>query len=449
MRSNQLFSRFRYVCLGLVALFCVVPVFAQGFRVENQTEPSVVDGGSFVSLEGKFTIALPQSAHGFRPLTSDTPLGRASGTAYSWTMKEGSFTVGYVEAPQALDEPDTVAKIFGGIRNSLSSLAEARGGKIIDAREYTFDNHPALESKLEYTGGLIRQRFYVISRRLYQVMLFTKPEQRSLEAVAVKAVDSFKVLSDADVSAALKAKEAASEPAALPQQPVAPRAGSDAKDNGLRGKVKSVFQENEDLSGTWSVQGRKPESKENYNEQGNLTRQESYDYRGNLFQIMVFGYLDGARVASRKTIEREYNPPGIAIGSPGAAKSKFDSRYSNKFGFRYDAENRLIEKSWFLSNGDLTTKDVYKYSGNSVEELVYAEDGSLNQRYLSILDKDGNEIERTSFDQDGSIREKYKLAYEFDAHGNWIKRITSKPVTKDGGSDYAPAYVDYRTISYY
>jgi hypothetical protein len=135
---------------------------------------------------------------------------------------------------------------------------------------------------------------------------------------------------------------------------------------------------------------------------------------------------------------------------PGGTRPKSDPRYSNKFTFQYDDQKRLIEKAWYLNNGELTIRYVYKYSGNQREEFVYTSDGSLNQHYLSILDSKGNEIEETSFEtRDGSVRGKYRYAYEFDAKGNWIKRTTSKWVTKDGKSDYAPASVDYRTINYY
>lgn len=430
------------------------PVFAQGFSVENKSAPSVVGGGTFVSLEGKFTIALPQTQHVFRPLSIDTPVGRATGDAYSWTMKEGSFTAGYVEASQAWDDQETSKRVFASIRDGLVAWAGSKNGKLISERQIEFDHHPSLELKLEFSDGLLFQRFYLVSRRLYQTVLLLKSEQRADEAVAVKVLDSFKVLSDADVRAALKAKAAVAEPGPLPQEPVAPRIRSDADDDGLHGKVKTVFQESQDLSGTWSVQGRKPSSMEYYNERGNLTKRESYDYKGNLSDITVYGYLDGARVSRSKSIEHEYNPPPMMIASPsGEARPKSDSRYSNKFTFQYDDQKRLIEKSWLMNNGQPSIRYVYKYSGNPAnqrEELVYSADGSLNQRYLSILDDKGNEVEQTSFEtRDGSVRGKYSYVYEFDAQGNWIRRTTSKWTTKDGKSSYAPAYVDYRTISYY
>lgn len=424
---------------------------AQGFRVESKTPPSVVGAGTFVSLDGKFTIALPQGTHGFSPIAVNTATGRATGDAYDWKMKEGSFIAGYVEAPQPLDGPELSKQFFENIRAAIDSWARSQNGTLLAHKQFDLDGHAALEVKLELPTRLIWQRYYLVSRRLYQANLTLNPDQRQYEALALKVLDSFKVLSDAEVTAALKARAAEAEPSPLPQEPVVSRVGSDAADNGLRGKVKTVFEESEDLSGTWSRQGRKPDSMEYYNERGNLTKREFYDYKGNLSEITVYGYLDGARVSRRKSIEREYNPPPMMIAPPaGAPKPKSDPRYSNKFAFRYDDQKRLVEKSWFLSNGELSIRYVYKYSGNQREEFAYSSDGSLNQQYLSTLDSKGNEIERTDFEtKSGSIREKYSRTYEFDTQGNWIKRTTSKWVTKEGKSYYAPAYVDYRTVTYY
>jgi len=168
-------------------------------------------------------------------------------------------------------------------------------------RGLDFEKHPALELKIELPDALLVQRIYLVSRRFYQAVLFMKAEQRANEALAVKVLDSFKVLSDADVSSAMKAKAAEAETSPLPQEPFVPRIRSDAEDEGLHGNVKTVFKERQDLSGTWSVQGRKPSSMEYYNQRENLTKMEFYDYKGNLSDITVYGYLDGARVSNRKS----------------------------------------------------------------------------------------------------------------------------------------------------
>ena len=266
----------------------------------------------------------------------------------------------------------------------------------------------------------------------------------------MNVLDSFQLLNEDEVATVRKEQAAKAQPSPLPQEPVVPRMGSDAQDEGLRGRVKTVFTESKDLSGTWTVQTRKPNSMDYYNERGNLTKKESYDYQGNLSDVTAYGYLDEVRVSHRESIRHEYNPPPMLIGPPaGGATPKYDPRYSYKFTFKYDDKKRLTEKTWIGNDGKLWLRYVYNYSGNQREELVYSADGSLNQRYLSVLDDKGNEVEETIFEaRDGSTRSKNSYAYEFDSHGNWTKRTTSKWVTKDGGSSYEPQYVYYRTITY-
>lgn len=103
-----------------------------------------------------------------------------------------------------------------------------------------------------------------------------------------------------------------------------------------------------------------------------------------------------------------------------------------------------------MSNGETTSRDVYKYSDNKRETLGYSREGKLNQHAITTLDDKGNEVEKTELaPKDDSVRDKYSYTYEFDAKGNWIKRVTSKWVTKDGKSSFVTQYVDYRTIIYY
>jgi hypothetical protein len=188
-----------------------------------------------------------------------------------------------------------------------------------------------------------------------------------------------------------------------------------------------------------------------YNEQGNFTKTVSYDYRGNPFDITVYGYLDGDRVSHSKSIQYEYNPPPMMMASvPGQPKTKYDPRYSYKYKYKYDDKGILSEEVLYGSNNEVVTRILYKIKGNQKEALYYSRDGSLNRKYSYTLDDKGNEIEEISYEtKDGSIRYKYSYTYEFDAQGNWIKKATSKLVTKEGKSKYEPYSVTYRTITYY
>ena len=214
MKRNCFLRRFCFRGVVLVALAIgslVSPVFGQGVKTA-----SVVGAGPFVSLEGRFSIALPTVTSGVKPLSVDTAVGKMQGEASSWKMKEGNFTVGYVDASQAIDDTVTTAKIFASIRDGLASLASSRNGKITAEKQIEIDKHPMLEVKLELPQAVFWQRCYVASSRLYQIVLIVRPEQLADEAVALKVLDTFKILTEAEVSEAKKAKAAAAEPSPKP-----------------------------------------------------------------------------------------------------------------------------------------------------------------------------------------------------------------------------------------
>ena len=203
---------FRGVVLILFAIGSLVsPVFGQAVKTE-----SVVGAGPYLSLEGRFSIALPLVPSGFKPLSVDSAVGKMHGDAYTWKMKEGSFTVGYVDATQPIDDAVTTAKIFASIRDGLASLASSRNGKVAAEKQIEIDKHQVLEVKLEIPQAVFWQRCYVASSRLYQIVLIIRPEQLAGEAVALKVLDTFKILTEAEVSEAKKAKAAAAEPSPKP-----------------------------------------------------------------------------------------------------------------------------------------------------------------------------------------------------------------------------------------
>ena len=411
--------------------------------------PSVVGSATFASSFGRFSIALPNPTR-FGPLTIPTPFGNARGQLFQWETKEATFGVGYGDAAQPLDGPVATKQFFDGAVERFNKIASANSGNVGSAKQITLDKYPGIEQRVALFTGSVIQRTYIASRRVYEIVAVMKNNQQTYESVAVGVLDSFKILSEADAQTREAQEIAKAEPSPLPQTPVGQRPGTDASDEGLRGNVKTVLTEVEDLSGTWPVQGRKPNSFDTFNEQGNQLKNDFYDYRGNLFQVSVYGFIDGSRVSTSRTIRREYNPPPMVLAPPpGSTVKKFDPRYQYRFEFKYDDQKRLTEKTWFHSNGAVWMRYVYKYNGSQKEELVYREDGSLSQRFLSTLDDKGNEVEKTFFEPDGSIRLKESYKYEFDSKGNWTKRTTSRIVTKDGRQQLEPYSVYYRTITYY
>jgi hypothetical protein len=431
----------------LLSLLCPITVFAQGFTVESKSPTSVVNAGTFTSLQGKFSIDLPPHGHGFQPLSFRTPSGPVTGDSYTWTMKEGRFTVGYVDANEVLEVPGGAKNYFDNLRDDVLVTVTANKGKLVNEQDLVLNDHAGREMKFEFPDGVFINRVYVVAQRMYQLTVSLKGEQLASESVVRKVFDSFRFLTDAEVSAALERKIAEATPSPLPQKPLAPKRRSDAEDEGLIGKVKSVVNESESLSKPGS---RKRMLIEYYNERGNLIKTESFDWKGNPFEITVYGYLDGARVSKRGIIRHEYDPPPMVVANAsGEAKPVFDLRYSNKFKYTYDKKGRQTERQTYTNDGKPVWRCVYSFTEKQKEETCYSSEKLYSKR-VETLDVKGNVVEATDIDpKDGSVKNKRSFTYEFDAKGNWIKKTSSIWVTKDGRSDYEPASVAYRTITYY
>lgn len=405
-------------------------------------QQSAADAPKFVSLEGRFSVSLPDRFEKQTRLVIPIPVGNAYGTLYEWQTKEGIFGVGYADSFELI-KPEAVQQFFDGATERFRKLAESANGGGPVVKTIALDNYPGIEQRAVLSKGSFIQRTYLASRRIYQTLAVVKNSRD--ESTAVKVLDSFNLLDDAEITEeALKAG-----PGPLPQTPEAPRAGSDADDEGLRGRIKSIRREIEYLSDATFARAPYQFSLTTYNEKGNKLRIEEYDLKNNLSRITVYGYVDGVRVSASKYIEREYGPRlGSGGGGPRVSNRKMDPRYNQRFEFKYDEKKRLIEQATFLSNGDLLWRSVYKYDGNQKEKLLYSGD-SFIQRELYILDDKGNEIERTAFKPDGTLVSKTTYAYEFDANGNWTKQRITPNVMDDKLRQLDVPRVNVRTITYY
>jgi hypothetical protein len=294
-------------------------------------------------------------------------------------------------------------------------------------------------------------RTFYVDKRAYSLLAIPSDAPDS-ETLITKAFDTFALIPQGSVDANLQRRVEAATPTALPQSPIAPKEKSDAEDEGLKGKVETVTEEDEDRSGTWGTQGRHMSSVEEYNEFGNKTKRISYDSKGKPFEITVYGYLDGARVSKSQTIDYDEDPPLMALGAPSAATKPRDNRFGTKYTYKY-VDGRLNEMQLIHNNGEKGMRYVTNYQGSQMEELVYDDKGELNMKFLYKLDEKGNKIERTDVDVlkiRGGVDTHYTIRYEsFDDHGNWTKKVNAKLVNEGGKQVYKDWYVTYRTISYY
>lgn len=249
-----------------------------------------------------------------------------------------------------------------------------------------------------------------------------------------------------------KIKEATPKP--LPQSPVSEKLTSDAEDEKLKGKVKSLVEENESLSGIGKPYGRKYSLIADFDEKGNFLRQVYFEYRGRPTDVTVYGYIDGVRASISNSIS--YGDE-LYVSLPEdknktEKKNKPDPRYEYKYEYKY-TDGKLAEMQMIRNTGSKGMRYVYNHSKNQVEELVYTDKGELNQKFLITFDEKGNAIERIYFNirqpkeyDDSKFSFKYEL---FDKQGNWVKRVYSEVEIKNGKEVHKPLAIEYRTITYY
>jgi hypothetical protein len=86
-------------------------------------------------------------------------------------------------------------------------------------------------------------------------------------------------------------------------------------------------------------------------------------------------------------------------------------------------------------------------------ELVYSENGKLNQKYRYKYDERGNVAGYSIFDafrNPDTIKSTYRYRYDsFDEKGNWLQRTQFEIVNENGESKEKLSQIEYRTITYF
>lgn len=276
-------------------------------------------------------------------------------------------------------------------------------------------------------------------------LMFVAPSaaQRKAASLTKPRVDFVKKIADAT-------------PEPLPQSPTDGRAQTDARNENLKGKVKSVVEHSLDNRDAKPV--RKLYKQDYYNESGNVVTSVDYD-EGYPSTVTVFGYVDGMRVSrSGDVVYAPGEKPAPKymmitarvednLRNPGAPK---DTRYSIRHIYKYDSRDRLIEKQTLANNGEMVSRKTYTFEGDDrKEERDYGFDGNEWSRTLEILDSNGNVVELRMYDDKEKVSDIQVNTYVFDSQGNWIVQKTVEKKTVRGKTVMKPLWTSYRSITYY
>jgi len=422
----------------IVEFFIIAGLLISAFAQTVISQPENI----FKTYTGGFSINLPQKDGGGGN-------GTAGGIYFTWRQPEAEYEVGFYEI-----EGLPLAKVDGKFSfeemvkqhfNKFSAKGERIYGKEIALRE-----NAGREYKYKTAASVFILRLYIVSDRIYKLLAQIPLKNQSQEEKVLQAFDSFQLLDQTIVKAAMAKKLADATPKELPQSPVVAKLKSDLQDRNLKGAVKSILTETALYGLKDSLKKPKPQMLEEFDRNGRILKQIEFDSFGNPHNVSVYGYVAKKRVASVGSVTYEYSLGGMAIEFPQSAK--FDNRFSESYDYRYAGDN-LIEERTSWSNGFLYRRSVYRYLKGKREAFFYDGGTVPHQKIVSTFDNKGNETETVHYQYQGrkSVEDgKYKIEYgSFDEKGNWTKRMIYKQFEFEGNEKSFPESVEYRTISYY
>ncbi len=195
---------------------------------------------SFVSLDSRFSLALPQQTQGFAALSPKQLGTQATRMQFTWKFQEGEAIVMFVDFPEAdlKGTEEELQKISTNTKTAI--LKNFPQGKVTDEKTFKLGEFPASKTSFalaENKYGI--QRLYLVINRLYRIVAIYQNSEN--EKFLNQVFDTFKLIPKAEVDAELQKKFEAMKPQALLQEPIATKEKSDAEDENLKGKVKKLF----------------------------------------------------------------------------------------------------------------------------------------------------------------------------------------------------------------
>jgi hypothetical protein len=239
----------------------------------------------------------------------------------------------------------------------------------------------------------------------------------------------------------------------------AQRKQTDREFEGLKGPVKSVSVEKAVLK---EQEGRQVEERRvmvesaTYNVNGNRVNDARYDSGGDLLVKNVYRDADAGKVVDTYVRLPLITAEMAEAGSGGTVRPDRPpktgppllQRGPEKYKYKYDDRGNIREMS-IEYKGRVRRRVVYNLKEGRKELLSYEDGKDLDYQRVETLDAQGNVIESTVADTVLSDQKHSYTAYEFDARGNWVKRVKSEWTTEGGKPRFVPVQVEYRTIVYF
>lgn len=145
-----------------------------------------VEPQTFTSVEGRFTIGLPKM--------NAEPRGENEKSFKLFVINRAQFEVRYIDFGAELEAPDVSVPMVERLRNFTRSRGE---GQFEVDSEITLAGHPGRELRYRDERGLLIQRIYFVSNRMYLVTALIPDRMVGCASEdVVKTLDTFEIIEE-------------------------------------------------------------------------------------------------------------------------------------------------------------------------------------------------------------------------------------------------------------
>lgn len=461
----------------------------------------------FRTVFGAFAVNLPEKYSEFIFASFEIANYKFPARLYRWNSERDIFTIVTGEGANDLEKPEFTKLFLDDLRRQYVA---APLKPIIDEGPWSYEGHPGWQIVARQNAAVVNVRFFVIGYRFYSIGVAVN-DNLGISETRQNILDSFHLLSSAEIAAEKERLIESFAPPPLPQQPAIKRPFSDAQEENLRGNVKRVFVEVASYFGRPQPSTRRPSKREDFDQSGYLISKIEYsDFMP--YKAFSFGYANGSRaylvsirpvlleqrvLTGPKTpqapelykVEHKYGKTGLleelkTSGENGKFQQIYSyqekesrreiafsekNRYTNGMSFQWktvieldkhgDPATETRTDYFDVPSGKLTSTekqvDPHAVVSDAIRgETIISPNGTARPPSVAEIARNPNLTQRVFRPADTAAprsrgESKFTYSYEYDAQGNWTKRVQYLMKKSDKSNTAVPMNVTYRTITYY
>lgn len=354
-----------------------------------------------------------------------------------------------------LDDPPRKMK-KDELISSLISMTKAYSSLISMTKTYLIDSSEFISLPATAAGGREIYEFETKTAFLHRIKYILEGNRVSIFLAGSydlpgieEALKLFNSVEFFSVRETVEKRMKTATQKSLPQSPALKLTQTDAAHNNLKGRVKSVRVEAEDVPVLVGTSERRIEADQTYDRVGNLLKDFWFQDSGYPTSVTIYGFIGGARVSDWEEIDYDTTFRFSAAGQGEVKLPPPDPRYKYRYEYRYDASRRLAERKEYDNRGILRAVYTFTYKDDLMEEKKLGVDGKLISTKRQQLDKNGNELKSEFWWYEETDKDVETYDYKkFDRFGNWTERRVVKTIA-DRGLIRTRTSNEFRTITYH